>query len=207
MPIDDTCRLFDHPSPCSKDPTVLARGWCDCHYRRWRAHGDPLGGRTSPKEPIGFITRLLASRPWPSECVPWPYATNLDGRGVVSFFGMSFLAHRLILMLRDGCSPWPKLQACHTCGNGHLGCVNPGHLYWGTQKDNEADKIAHGTKTWGEQCGGSVVQSRDHARDIYLDAWSGRHTQREVAERHGATVAAVCHIKYRRSWAWATADL
>jgi hypothetical protein len=22
----------------------LARGWCESHYRRWRAHGHPLGG-------------------------------------------------------------------------------------------------------------------------------------------------------------------
>lgn len=23
----------------------VARGWCEGHYRRWRRHGDPLGGR------------------------------------------------------------------------------------------------------------------------------------------------------------------
>jgi hypothetical protein len=23
----------------------LARGWCEAHYRRWRRHGHPLGGR------------------------------------------------------------------------------------------------------------------------------------------------------------------
>jgi hypothetical protein len=35
-----------------------------------------------------------------------------------------------------------KLQACHECGNGDdpIQCVNPTHLYWGTQKQNEADK-------------------------------------------------------------------
>ena len=25
------------------DPAI-ARGWCNAHYRRWRRHGDPLGG-------------------------------------------------------------------------------------------------------------------------------------------------------------------
>jgi hypothetical protein len=35
-----------------------------------------------------------------------------------------------------------KLQCCHRCGNGDdpVLCVNPRHLYWGTQKQNERDK-------------------------------------------------------------------
>jgi hypothetical protein len=34
------------------------------------------------------------------------------------------------------------LQCCHKCGNGDdpIYCVNPSHLYWGTQKQNERDK-------------------------------------------------------------------
>jgi hypothetical protein len=34
------------------------------------------------------------------------------------------------------------LQCCHKCGNGDapIFCVNPRHLYWGTQKQNERDK-------------------------------------------------------------------
>lgn len=36
---------------CSIDgcsTAVTARGWCEPHYRRWRRHGSPLGGRTAP---------------------------------------------------------------------------------------------------------------------------------------------------------------
>lgn len=34
------------------------------------------------------------------------------------------------------------LFACHRCGNGDdpIWCVNPRHLYWGTQSQNERDK-------------------------------------------------------------------
>lgn len=28
---------------CTGD--VVARGWCEAHYRRWRRHGNPLAGR------------------------------------------------------------------------------------------------------------------------------------------------------------------
>lgn len=34
-----TCVIPGCPAP------RLARGWCDAHYRRWRRHGNPLGGR------------------------------------------------------------------------------------------------------------------------------------------------------------------
>lgn len=35
-----------------------------------------------------------------------------------------------------------KLFCCHRCGNGDapVYCVNPHHLYWGTQEQNEKDK-------------------------------------------------------------------
>lgn len=36
-----TCMIDE----CGKP--VKAQGWCQAHYNRWRAHGDPLGGRTA----------------------------------------------------------------------------------------------------------------------------------------------------------------
>lgn len=34
----NVCSVLD----CTQPP--VARGWCEAHYRRWRRHGDPLGG-------------------------------------------------------------------------------------------------------------------------------------------------------------------
>jgi hypothetical protein len=37
------------PKTCSIEgcnEAHIARSWCSSHYQRWRAHGDPLGGRT-----------------------------------------------------------------------------------------------------------------------------------------------------------------
>jgi hypothetical protein len=35
------------------------------------------------------------------------------------------------------------MMAIHCCGNGHLSCVNPAHLRWGTAKDNGKDAHLH----------------------------------------------------------------
>lgn len=47
---------------------VLARGWCRPHYRRWRAHGDPLEGQEKRQQPdtcaINECERKPVARGW-----------------------------------------------------------------------------------------------------------------------------------------------
>lgn len=52
------------------------------------------------------------------------------------------IAHRAAYVLEHGWIPWGKV-ICHKCHN-RL-CVNPDHLYAGTQQDNINDELARGT--------------------------------------------------------------
>jgi DNA-binding transcriptional regulator YiaG len=47
--------------------------------------------------------------------------------------------------LAHGPAPSEKHQAAHNCGKGHLGCVNPAHLEWKTNLENQLDRFEHGT--------------------------------------------------------------
>jgi hypothetical protein len=60
----------------------------------------------------------------------------------VSLDGVSMAAARAMCILAHG-DPRPGDQARHLCGNGHLSCVNPSHLAWGTSQQNANDLRLH----------------------------------------------------------------
>lgn len=80
------------------------------------------------------------------DCLPWPFY-RLHGYGVLGYLGKRYYAHRFMCSLIHGDPPTPEHQAAHSCGNGHLGCVTPGHLSWKTQSENQLDCRQHGTAT------------------------------------------------------------
>lgn len=136
-----TCSIEGCGSPVGR---TGGKGYCQKHYKRFRAHGDPLAGGIDYGSANKFV-KEAASRLDVEECILWPYGKNSEGRGRVNIAGKSINADVAVLREARGEKPTPKHECCHSCGNGHLGCVNPSHLYWGTRKENVADAIAHGT--------------------------------------------------------------
>jgi hypothetical protein len=129
---------------------VHAHGYCVVHYYRWRDHGDPLGGGTYDGEPLEFL-RSVVDGPVTDECIPWPYAGAVRGRGVVTFRGEQMNAARAALIMFTGIDP-PDLEACHGPCSIKALCVNApgGHVYWGTHLDNVSkDKVRDGTAPRG----------------------------------------------------------
>lgn len=124
---------------CSK-PIVNIRGWCSAHYQRWRAHGDPLKGRTADGEPKRYLHEVVLAYEG-DECMPWPYGRYASGYGRIR----GSIVSRLVCEAVNGPPPTPKHEAAHSCGKGHEGCVTKGHLSWKTHAENMADTIAHGT--------------------------------------------------------------
>lgn len=76
----------------------------------------------------------------PSGCWPWTWATS-HGYGRLRVFGRPMYAHRLAYLLAHGPIPVGML-VCHHCDNPP--CVNPAHLFLGTDSDNQQDKVAKG---------------------------------------------------------------
>lgn len=119
------------------------KGFCSAHYKRNRRHGDPLAGRIGTGEAQKFIDDVLRSDS--QECIEYPFYRNEYGYGWMRYNGGTLGSHVVVALRYLGPKPTPRHEVCHTCGNGHKGCVNPKHLYWGTRSDNMQDAIAHNT--------------------------------------------------------------
>ena len=113
-----------------------ARGWCDRHYWRWRAHGDPLGGGeryATPEEAFLARTEPLL---W-SGCVVWTGGTNSRGYGSLGVDGRMVRAHRYAWEREHGPIP-DGMEVDHICWE--RSCVNTEHLRLATRAQNGANR-------------------------------------------------------------------
>lgn len=127
---------------CGK--TVLSRGWCNSHYRRWYKHGDPLSGRIPQGEARRYFDDVVLSYEG-EECLPWPYGRDSSGYARLWDNGKAENACRLVCQELEGEPPTEEHQAAHSCGKGHEGCIAKAHLRWATPAENGQDRVLHGT--------------------------------------------------------------
>lgn len=85
-----------------------------------------------------FMSRVDKAK---SGCWEWLTAKTGGGYGTFSIKGISYPAHRVLYELFNGKIP-DGLLVCHQCDN--PGCVNPNHLWVGTQSDNVKDAYEKG---------------------------------------------------------------
>ncbi len=75
-------------------------------------------------------------------CWEWQSGARGGGYGGFKIDGRAWLAHRVSWIINYGNIP-EGLNILHKCNNKN--CVNPNHLYVGTQKENVRDAIDAGT--------------------------------------------------------------
>ena len=130
------------------------------------------------------------------DCLIWPFYRCKQGVAKIVSNGWRTTAARAMCSLAHGEAPFAGAYSVHSCGNGHLGCVNPRHLRWATPAENSADSKLHGTFALGEK-NGLAKLDRDKVIAIRADSRSLRAIARDYAVAY-TTVEA---IKSRRSWA------
>lgn len=183
-------------SECGKN--AIKRGLCTAHYKRLMRHGSPTAGRTAPGVAHAFVRDVVL--PFEGdECLFWPFATNDGSRGVIRVDGRSVLVSRYVCAATHGAPTRRGLEAAHSCGKGHLGCVNPRHLSWKTPSENQADKLLHGTHTRGER---HPLVKLAEADVLAIRSLRGKQTQNKIAETYGVSVTTVCQIQTGTSWRW-----
>jgi hypothetical protein len=98
-------------------------------------------------------------------------------------------------ILAHGLPPFPKAEAAHGCGKGHLGCFSPKHVRWATPAENAADRVKHGTANRGEKVACSKL-TPETALAIY-------HDPRPVSlimKQYGINTVSVWSVKNGATW-------
>lgn len=130
-------------------------------------------------------------------CLPWPFAKdNRVGRGTLGYNGRRFWAHRLMCEMAHGAPPTPKHQAAHNCGKGHYGCVNPRHLEWKNNSQNQLDRAKNGNALRNRGGPKSALTDVQKSEIVLL---RGKEPQTTTAARLGVSLGCVQYWqKYRK---------
>lgn len=147
---------------------------------------------------IPVETRFWAKVRKTRGCWHWLASKSHNGYGQFHAPGMT-RAHRFVYELLVG--PIPSgLSVLHICDN--PSCVNPKHLFLGTIRDNQADKVAKDRQAKGEAIGVSKLTEKEvlEIRKRYRRKAYHKSNTNQLATEFGVTPVMICYIINRTSW-------
>jgi hypothetical protein len=123
-------------------------------------------------------------------CLYWPFCRTENGYGL--FGERSTKVHRIMCEYRHGPAPENQPEAAHSCGNGHLGCVNPMHLSWKSRSENLKEMYQHGRKPMRYKLTPTQVDE--------IRALKDRARPDDIARQFGVTQSTIREIQAGRIW-------
>ncbi len=140
----------------------------------------------------------------PDECWDWTGCTDKHGYGYLNVGNRrTERAYRISYELHRGPIPF-GLSVCHRCD--HPNCVNPAHLFVGTQQDNMGDMIAKGRNSPPPR---NDVRGEKHGQATFTDRevialreeFAHKHMSVSAfAELHGTPKVTMWRILRRKNY-------
>lgn len=127
-----------------------------------------------------------------SGCWLWTGHLNRLGYGLLYLHGKQVPAHRAALILFTRL-PQPGENALHRCDNPP--CVNPDHLYFGSQSENALDAYKRGRRPLGENHATAKLCDIDIA---YIRL--SKETNRALGIKYGVGYGTIGQVRRRETW-------
>jgi hypothetical protein len=123
-------------------------------------------------------------------CWEWTAGIINKGYGRFRVGEKLYLAHRYSWELHSGLPLSDDICVLHKCDNPL--CVNPEHLFLGTQADNSADRNA-------KKRNHTILSETDVISIRALYFWSG-FSQKDISKEYNVSVSTICHITKGTTW-------
>lgn len=188
---------------CGKQ--AKSRGLCGTHYERMRL------GKTIDRQ-LQIQHHGLSKRErfemrvekMPSGCWHWTGSLNKTGYGQFNLNGdRPILTHRASWLIYNGEIPanpesaYRTMYVLHRCDNPK--CVNPEHLFLGSQQGNMDDKMEKGRHSYGNALGekhGNAKLTADLVREIRASS----ETESQLSKRLGIARSSIYAARRRQTW-------
>ncbi len=134
----------------------------------------------------------------PDDCWLWNAPLDKDGYGAMQVCYKRLRAHRVSYVLHNGPLK-PSELVLHKCDNPR--CVNPKHLFTGSQADNVRDRDTKQRmhKPKGELHPMSKL-TEEQVRFIRANYVRGRIRMKDLAAMLGVSTPVICVVVNRKSW-------
>lgn len=134
-------------------------------------------------------------------CYVWHAYKNPKGYGMFEAASrQTKLAHRVAWEMVNGPIPQGML-VCHTCDN--PSCVNPAHMFLGTDADNKRDSISKGRakipRARGEAQGHAKL-TEEKVRAMRRERATDGTSYNKLAAKYGVSSVAAYHAICRVTW-------
>jgi hypothetical protein len=182
-----------YPITCSVDgceKKTKSKGLCITHYTRLIRHG-----KLTTNIIVNNDKERLTSNAKQEENGCWNWQKfKKNGYGVSSLNGKVEQAHRASWTTFVGEIP-DGMQINHKCNN--RACINPDHLYIGTQKQNMDDmkNANRANPAKGESSGMAKLKEED----VFLIRKS-KDSRKKLAEQFGVSLSLINAVKNNKIW-------
>lgn len=205
--------MLDHD--CSTTAAESRYGYCRCgcgklttpYTETRRKNGVLVAVKGEPRQYIQshHFCRPLAQRFWekvnragPDDCWVWSGARDAGGYGLIYLDGKHVLAHRIAYKMQPGAEPGDQ-DVLHRCDNPP--CQNAGHLFLGTQADNNADMFSKGRHANPRGSRHGNAKLTEHLVIVIRQRYrAGGITQRELAAEYGVSQGAIFFAIHGHNW-------